>query len=49
MRHIFSKFFPYNGAQWISADGDFLYVAGVVEGYMDSLFQLEQLSGAPLG
>ena len=38
---------PYT--MWISADGDFLYVAGVVEGYMDSLFELEQLSGAPLG
>ena len=38
---------PYT--MWISADGDFLYVQGVVEGYMDSLFQLEQLTGAPLG
>jgi hypothetical protein len=34
---------------WISADGDFLYVQGVVEGYMDSLFQLEQLTGDALG
>lgn len=38
---------PYT--MWISADGDFLYVQGVVEGYMDSLFQLDQLTGAPLG
>jgi hypothetical protein len=38
---------PYT--MWISADGDFLYVQGVVEGYMDALFQLEQLTGEPLG
>lgn len=38
---------PYT--MWISADGDFLYVQGVVEGYMDSLFQLDELNGAPLG
>ena len=38
---------PYT--MWISADGDFLYVQGVVEGYMDSLFQMDQLTGAPLG
>ena len=30
---------------WISADGDFLYVRGVVEGYMDSVFELEELHG----
>ncbi|MFN6935519.1 MAG: hypothetical protein ACK4NZ_10260 [Tsuneonella sp.] len=28
---------------WIGADGDFLYVRGVVEGYMDSVFELEEL------
>ncbi|MCE2842242.1 MAG: DUF3108 domain-containing protein [Novosphingobium sp.] len=38
---------PYH--MWISADGDYLYVQGVVEGYMDSLFVLEQLEGEPLG
>jgi hypothetical protein len=38
---------PYH--MWISTDGDFLYVQGVVEGYMDSLFVLEQLTGEPLG
>jgi hypothetical protein len=38
---------PYT--MWISADGDFLYVQGVVEGYMDSLFQLERLEGDPPG
>ncbi len=37
---------PYT--MWISADGDFLYVKGVVEGYMDGLFQLEHLIGEPL-
>lgn len=30
---------------WIGADGDFLYVRGVVEGYMDSVFELEELRG----
>ncbi|QGN54440.1 hypothetical protein [Novosphingobium sp. Gsoil 351] len=34
---------PY--VMWISADGDFLYVRGVVEGYMDSVFELEELRG----
>lgn len=38
---------PY--IMWISADGDFLFVRGVVEGYMDALFQLEQLEGDALG
>lgn len=38
---------PYH--MWISADGDYLYVQGVVEGYMDSLFVLEQLEGEALG
>ncbi len=38
---------PYH--MWISADGDYLYVQGVVEGYMDSLFVLEQLEGEPQG
>ena len=34
---------PYT--MWISADdGDFLYVRGTVEGYMDSLFELEELT-----
>lgn len=37
---------PYR--MWISADGDFLYVKGVVEGYMDGLFQLEHVDGGPL-
>jgi hypothetical protein len=37
---------PY--VMWISADGDFLYVQGRVEGYMDGLFQLETLVGGPL-
>lgn len=32
---------PYT--MWIGADGDFLYVRGVVEGYMDSVFELEEL------
>ena len=34
---------PY--VMWISADGDFLYVRGLVEGYMDSVFELEELHG----
>lgn len=29
---------------WVSADGDFLYVKGEVEGYMDSVFELIALS-----
>lgn len=33
---------PY--VMWISADDDFLYVQGRVEGYMDGLFQLETLT-----
>ncbi len=37
---------PYN--MWISADGDCLYVKGVVEGYMDSVFELTELTGEPL-
>lgn len=38
---------PYH--MWISADGDFVYVRGEAEGYMDSLFVLERLEGDPLG
>lgn len=38
---------PYH--MWIGADGDYLYVKGEVEGYMDSLFVLERLEGEPLG
>ena len=38
---------PY--IKWISADGDFLCGQGVVEDCTDSLFQLERLTGAPLG
>lgn len=35
---------PYT--MWISAaDGDFLYVRGEVEGYMDAVFELEELTG----
>jgi hypothetical protein len=34
---------PYT--MWISADGDFLYVRGAVEGYMDAVFELEELHG----
>jgi len=34
---------PY--AMWITADGDFLYVRGEVEGYMDAVFELEELNG----
>lgn len=30
---------------WIGADGDFLYVKGEVEGYMDAVFELEELRG----
>lgn len=33
---------PYD--MWLSNDGDFLYVQGVVEGYMDSTFQLVSLT-----
>lgn len=33
---------------WVSRDGDFLYVKGEVEGYMDSVFELTRLSGNPL-
>jgi hypothetical protein len=38
---------PY--VMWISADGDFVYVRGEVEGYMDAVFELEYLAGGPLG
>ncbi|WP_145960913.1 hypothetical protein [Sphingosinithalassobacter portus] len=37
---------PYD--MWVTDDGDFLYVKGVVAGYMDSVFELESLSGGPL-
>lgn len=37
---------PYT--MWISADGDFLFVKGIVEGYMNSVFLLEELEGEPL-
>jgi hypothetical protein len=33
---------------WVTRDGDFLYVKGVVEGYIDSEFELAELSGKPL-
>lgn len=38
---------PYT--MWISADSDFLYVKGEVAGYMDSVFELTELQGEPLG
>jgi hypothetical protein len=38
---------PYR--MWISTDGDFLYVRGEVAGYMDSVFELTELTGEPLG
>jgi hypothetical protein len=37
---------PYD--MWISTCGDHLYVQGVVEGYMDSVFELVKLEGEPL-
>lgn len=37
---------PYD--MWISSCGDFLYVKGVVQGYMDSVFELAALDGGPL-
>lgn len=37
---------PYT--MWISADGDHLFVKGVVEGYMASVFLLESSEGEPL-
>lgn len=33
---------PYD--MWVTRDGDFLYVKGVVGGYMDSVFELEHLT-----
>jgi hypothetical protein len=33
---------PYD--MWVSADGDFLYVKGEVGGYMDSVFELSELT-----
>jgi hypothetical protein len=33
---------------WISTCGDHLYVKGVVQGYMDSVFELVRLEGDPL-
>lgn len=33
---------------WLTTDGDFLYVRGVVGGYMDSAFELVELAGEPL-
>lgn len=32
---------PYD--MWVTRDGDFVYVRGEVEGYMDSVFELESL------
>ena len=37
---------PYE--MWLTRDGDFLYVKGVVGGYMDSVFELVEQNGAPL-
>jgi len=37
---------PYD--MWITTDGDCLYVKGVVEGYMDSVFELAELQGKAL-
>ncbi|MFC3581186.1 DUF3108 domain-containing protein [Sphingomonas hylomeconis] len=37
---------PYD--MWLSTDGDHLYVKGLVEGYMASVFELEELAGAPI-
>jgi hypothetical protein len=37
---------PYD--MWISRCGDFLYVKGMVQGYMDSVFALAELEGSPL-
>lgn len=34
---------------WLTTDGDFLFVKGTVEGYMDAVFLLEDLEGEPLG
>lgn len=34
---------------WLSTDGDFLFVKGIVEGYMAAVFELEDLEGEPLG
>ena len=34
---------PYH--MWVTRDGDFLYVKGVVAGYMDSVFELVELQG----
>lgn len=33
---------PYD--MWVSADGDFLYVKGEVQGYMDAVFELIELT-----
>jgi hypothetical protein len=33
---------PYD--MWITRDGEFLYVRGEVQGYMDSVFELEELT-----
>jgi hypothetical protein len=38
---------PY--VMWVSADGDFVYVKGEVGGYMESVFELVELEGGPLG
>ncbi|WBH17997.1 DUF3108 domain-containing protein [Sphingomonas radiodurans] len=37
---------PYD--MWLSTDGDHLYVKGVVGGYMASVFELDELTGAPI-
>jgi hypothetical protein len=37
---------PYD--MWITCDGDFLYVKGIVQGYMDSVFELVSLEGTSL-
>lgn len=37
---------PYE--MWLSTDGDCLYVKGVVQGYMDSSFELVEIEGEPL-
>ena len=37
---------PYH--MWISTCGDYLYVKGTVDGYMNSTFELVEIEGQPL-
>ena len=47
LRGIVNDHPPYD--MWLSRDGDCLYVKGEAQGYLDSVFELVELEGDPLG